>query len=869
MEKCIYIVLFLLGSLVLGSCEDDCSAVAEGDNQKNVIQLSIVGMQDVQVRGIASEWQNEISFYTLFVYRGDNLKSTPVYYQDGNSRAILGNSTASPLLKFTDDFTPQTNDRVYVLLNASVGNSSISEEDLQKAKVSPIQGLSDSGNFYMCFSGSLVWKENASNLCVMDRRMAAVTVNLSSGIIKTINNIVCYNEPRYISLFNGDDIYTEVGELSYAYTLSSLGISSAETLISEYRCSDHTAMSGGKTLQETVFSPQRMGVIIIVEDNVTNKEEYYRLDFYDKVAGKYIDVKHGCRYTFNISSVRSDGYSYVEDAVNMPGSNLEYTVSVDNSWTGVYEYNGQYQMNFSRGAVELLSEISDPVSLVNVDLYNNDSDEALLDKLIFRSIRVVQPDKETTMPTSNLQLWRYDEKIENVIKVDNNYAYNDNRSQRIDWLSGDIYSWKFYCTTGKGFDGGYLEVKMGNMTRYIPISEIGTSNVLDEEGTSNCYIVSPYAGKYSFDATVMGVGARGIIDVGTFRDADDNLLTQAGGAEIHPKSAKLIWQDMDGLITQVAFNSTTNRVEFVKGTGSGNALIAVYDDNDPNAENAKCLWSWHIWCTEQPEEQKYVIPTNDRTYSGKQYYVLDRNLGATSVQTNSIKSVGLHYQWGRKDPMIGKVSLTEGKDALVYNVRDKQIELENVVMNPNVSGLQYAIQNPEKFIECILHGSMEDRYNDTWIPYSEELYNLWGVPVQDYKVEAVKTIYDPCPLGYMVPQTDFAASFYKSGVGSELDNLYYDSSMSYENNMGYCFYYDAERRKKAYYPATSAKVAKNTFYFLTDGYYWTSCPQKWATPSNDGSMAWAECLMFTSSEIELSAYTGSWDAVQSVRCVRE
>lgn len=47
MEKCIYIVLFLLGSLGLGSCEDDCSAVAEGDNQKNVIQLSIVGMQDV------------------------------------------------------------------------------------------------------------------------------------------------------------------------------------------------------------------------------------------------------------------------------------------------------------------------------------------------------------------------------------------------------------------------------------------------------------------------------------------------------------------------------------------------------------------------------------------------------------------------------------------------------------------------------------------------------------------------------------------------------------------------------------------------------------------------------------------------------
>ena len=72
MEKCIYIVLFLLGSLVLGSCEDDCSAVAEGDNQKNVIQLSIVGMQDVQVRGIAwlscNSWGIKFSQFPSCIY---------------------------------------------------------------------------------------------------------------------------------------------------------------------------------------------------------------------------------------------------------------------------------------------------------------------------------------------------------------------------------------------------------------------------------------------------------------------------------------------------------------------------------------------------------------------------------------------------------------------------------------------------------------------------------------------------------------------------------------------------------------------------------------------------------------------------------
>lgn len=876
MKKCIYIVLFLFGSLVLGSCEDDCSDVVVTNEQKNVIQLSITGLQEVKVRGLALDWQNEIRHYHIYVYRGNSDDVSPIYfeYRQIGLEMISGNNTTNPCLKFKDGFEPQTGDRVYVFLNSGdlvceYLRDDVLEKNLKSLKV-------ETHSYAVPFSGSVTWNENISNLCVMHRLMAAVRVNISTALAgKTLQGVSACNTSKYYELFGGDTVYTEIGECNYSASwLVPYGSPhSPEEIFPEYRCSNHTAMSGGKTLSETAFDYQRMGVIISLQDNVTNEIEYYRLDFYDKQLKRYIDVKRGCRYIFNITEIRSDGYPVKEDAVYMPGSNLEYTVSVDDSWTGVCEYNGQYQINFDKGAIKVLSGITDPVAMINVDLQNNDANDAPLSLLKFRSVRIVQSDKQTIMPIENMQLWRHDESTGEVVKVDNNYAYNNpddyTNKEQAKWLYGAIYSWKFYCTTGKGFDGGYLEVKMGNMTKYIPITEIKISNVLDEEGTSNCYIVSPYAGKYSFDATVMGVGARGIIDAGTFRDADNNLLTQANGAGIYPKSAKLIWQDIEGLITQVAFNSTTNRVEFVKGTGNGNALIAVYDGGDPNSENAKCLWSWHIWCTEQPEEQKYVLPTNGETYSGKQYYVLDRNLGATSVQANSIKSVGLHYQWGRKDPMIGKVSLTEGKDAPVYNVRDKQIELENVVMNPNVSGIQYAIQNPEKFIECIQHGSMEDHYNDTWIPYSEELYNLWGIPVQDYKVEAVKTIYDPCPVGYMVPQTDFVASFYKSGVGSEMDNLYYDSSISYEDNMGYCFYYDAQRHKKAYYPATSAKVAKNTFYFLTDGYYWVSRPQKWSTPSEDGSMAWAECLMFTSSEIEFNVYTGSWDAAQSVRCVRE
>lgn len=43
---------------------------------------------------------------------------------------------------------------------------------------------------------------------------------------------------------------------------------------------------------------------------------------------------------------------------------------------------------------------------------------------------------------------------------------------------------------------------------------------------------------------------------------------------ITPKSAKLIWQDQENLISQVSFNTTTNRVEFLSN-GAGNGIIAI------------------------------------------------------------------------------------------------------------------------------------------------------------------------------------------------------------------------------------------------------------------------------------------------------
>ena len=120
-------------------------------------------------------------------------------------------------------------------------------------------------------------------------------------------------------------------------------------------------------------------------------------------------------------------------------------------------------------------------------------------------------------------------------------------------------------------NGGFIEISSDNVhVVYIPIGSLDTFIPLDTEGTSNSYIADRGAASYSFTATIMGNGADGIIDEGKFEDASGNILTKAGGANIHPLSAKLLWQDTDELVEQVAL--VNGRVSGENGTKPGKCI---------------------------------------------------------------------------------------------------------------------------------------------------------------------------------------------------------------------------------------------------------------------------------------------------------
>ena len=216
-------------------------------------------------------------------------------------------------------------------------------------------------------------------------------------------------------------------------------------------------------------------------------------------------------------------------------------------------------------------------------------------------------------------------------------------------------------------------------------------------GTANSYIVSR-AGTYKFP-TVKG-----------------NSLTSVGAVA----KAEVLWEtfgtsetpSVGDLVSAVSYSDGYISFKTADSYREGNALIAAKDASD------NTLWSWHIWMTDKPAEQVY--------YNGAGT-MMDRNLGATSATPGDAGALGLLYQWGRKDPFLGSSSISEGV------VAASTITWPYAVQSDATSGtIDYAVANPMTFI-------VEEQHGDWQI---EPDYNRW---------QSSKTIYDPCPVGWRVP----------------------------------------------------------------------------------------------------------------------
>lgn len=220
------------------------------------------------------------------------------------------------------------------------------------------------------------------------------------------------------------------------------------------------------------------------------------------------------------------------------------------------------------------------------------------------------------------------------------------------------------------------------------------------------------------------------------------------------KSAKMLWNDVGpDFMNGVSLSSDGKSFTASLSGQSGNAVVAIYDNEDPEASGASILWSFHIWVTDINEHQL------DVNVNGNRYTLLDRNVGAVSVTPGDWRSIGFLYQWGRKDPFVSTEEYAANKDVTIYNESGAFSRPSPSAGNDETGTIEWSIKNPMRFLR---HSRTNSNVTNPpiyfaydWLRYSDNA--LWGNP-KGYESPdqstLEKSIYDPCPEGYMIAPYD-------------------------------------------------------------------------------------------------------------------
>ena len=314
---------------------------------------------------------------------------------------------------------------------------------------------------------------------------------------------------------------------------------------------------------------------------------------------------------------------------------------------------------------------------------------------------------------------------------------------------------------------------------------------------ANCYILSDVdAAYYSVDVRLVS-GAKPAEDI---------------------TSAAMLWESSLGLITRCSYDSEDNKLYVEKAENAkGNAVVKLMD------KDGKVRWSYHFWMTNTGT----AVP--EVTIGG--YTFMDRNIGALTNQAPAAKesdAVGMHYQWGRKDPFPPAANLSANNANRMTVYPDEAVKME---VAQNGVSLSTSIANPGTY-----YWGSASSGNENWCSEIKE----------DYWSTSAKTDFDPCPYGYVVPSKEQLTTVMNNGKAVTLgaDVNYGDNHTNFWAAGGWY------RRASS----TASHLAN-----ATKMYYWTTDVDVYNS-SYRGSYVYEEAKMF-------NIRARRWGA--NVRCVKE
>lgn len=388
-------------------------------------------------------------------------------------------------------------------------------------------------------------------------------------------------------------------------------------------------------------------------------------------------------------------------------------------------------------------------------------------------------------------------------------------------------------------------------------------------GEANSVVVAPNK-TVSFDAAL-----RYTLDKNLSVDNMAKAEYAAEGAYFEEGvSIEVLWEiaasaqtkDVSG---EVISSATLNEDKIkVTANSTGNALVALKD------KDGVILWSWHIWVSEF-NDQKY---TNLSAQGSPTF--MDRNLGATSADpTDNMNTVGLYYQYGRKDPFVISKNFTPILNSPYFN---HDVELTFYEKRTSTTArMAWTIKNPttrivyEKDYDSSLN--LWNRAFNDWLMPTGEVDKNWGCASDKFDTEEkistlkgeVKTIYDPCPKGYKVPEYHYYSGIVKGENGNA----------TYANG-GWKVDFD-ESDEFAYYPLAGTlnsgtltqsgftKAKGGLLLYNTRGMYWTTTLAK--IKVNNTTYYGAIGTFYNSSNVHHGAYQSrimNFPTAANIRCMK-
>ena len=276
--------------------------------------------------------------------------------------------------------------------------------------------------------------------------------------------------------------------------------------------------------------------------------------------------------------------------------------------------------------------------------------------------------------------------------------------------------------------------------------------------------------------------------------------------------AKVIWEDCQDIVTDPAVTGSgaDSYLTFTikkENLQNGNAVVAV-----TNATGT-VMWSWHLWFTPKSSLKKIPFTSDGSTYNfmtdnlGWKYTKWTGGLkrevvvkieqqaetGEKKTATITLKQAagnnvregyGNLYQWGRKDPLPGTDNFYPNTAPNIgYKFNDGYVIVGDQVAdytNPaNVQRMEkrtigLSIREPGIMLPKVGGGKLSwtnHQYINLWSADNDKMYES-ETPIKN----GVKTIYDPSPVGFKVPDAyafkdlSKGVAVWENGYTLKLDN---------------------------------------------------------------------------------------------------